>query len=167
MLVTSWSPCIHPKDKGGLGIIDPSTQGIYLSAKWISRAFEGNAPWKSLIRYIIQIAMDSNSWSTIHWNDKTLLAPFFKLHGLAPLNCIWKAWQLVLRKLTWYDHFNRHGTSFTISSIWWSRLIQENNSPLAKISRFKAKRLFKKGIQIFRDLWDSSNFTWKLWPQLK
>ena len=46
----SWSHCIQTRHRGGLGIIDPKTQGVCLAAKWILRAAKGDEPWKILVR---------------------------------------------------------------------------------------------------------------------
>ena len=91
-LLTSWIHCIQLKDKGGLGILDPYIQDIFLTTKWIVRSLDGNAPWKHLICHPIQTATTGHSWVLANWSDKLLLAPYFKLHGSAPLNSIWKSW---------------------------------------------------------------------------
>ncbi len=62
---TSWQHCIQPKDKGGLGIIDPYTHGVCLTSKWVIRALEGDAPWKGLIRFHIQTTCVGISLVTI------------------------------------------------------------------------------------------------------
>ena len=165
--ITSWSHCIQPRDKGGLGIIDPYTQGICLNTKWIVRALEGDTPWKHLVRYRIQTATAGKSWHAVSWQDKVLLAPYFKTHGSAPFNSIWRAWQITSKKLCWYDRTLSHGLSFASSSIWWNRLVHENNRPLAILKHLKGRQLFKKGICVFRDLWDPHRFDWKSWEQIK
>ena len=59
---TSWAHCIQPKNKGGLGLIDPRTQGFCLASKWIIRATNGNEPWKILIRNRIDLATMKCKW---------------------------------------------------------------------------------------------------------
>lgn len=107
------------------------------------------------------------SWNVISCQDELLLAPYFKTHGSAPFNSIWRAWQITSKKLCWYDHTLSHGLNFASSSIWWKWLVQENNSPLAILKYLKGRQLFRKGICVFHDLWDSLRFDWKSWERIK
>ena len=89
--ITSWTHCIQPRDKGGLGIIDLDTQGICLNTKWIGRALEGDMPCKYLVLYYIQTTNFGKSLNMVRWQDKLLLVPYFKTHGSTPFNSIWRA----------------------------------------------------------------------------
>lgn len=84
--------CIQPKAKGGLGILDPKTQGVCLAAKWIILAISRNAPWKILVHFHISQGSVQSKWQIMTWEDKLLLAPFFNIQVFASLQSIWKAW---------------------------------------------------------------------------
>jgi len=45
--------CTMPKDDGGLGLLDVTTQGNTLVTKWVMRCFEGSAPWQVLFPHQI------------------------------------------------------------------------------------------------------------------
>ena len=48
--MVKWNWCHLDKKVGGLGLKDLRLQGILLASNWIFKAFEGNKPWKVLIR---------------------------------------------------------------------------------------------------------------------
>ena len=62
---TSWSHCIQPKCKGGLGLIDRRIQGLCLASKWIIRAAHGNEPWKILIWNHIDLVVVKGKWQHV------------------------------------------------------------------------------------------------------
>jgi hypothetical protein len=56
-----WDVCTMPKDEGGLDLIDVTTQGSILAAKWVVRCLEGS---DSLADFILAQGDDcSTFWS--------------------------------------------------------------------------------------------------------
>lgn len=45
--------CIIPKNESGLSLIDVTSHGIVLMAKWVVKGLNANAPWKVLLRHTI------------------------------------------------------------------------------------------------------------------
>ena len=74
---TSWSHCIQPKHRGGLGLIDPKTQGFCLVVKWIIRVAKGDEPWKVLVRNrIILPQLEANGKVWGGWTSYIMLLSF-------------------------------------------------------------------------------------------
>lgn len=71
MHVVNWKWCHIKKTLGGLGLKDLRTQVISLVAKWIFHTFEGQEPWKVLIRSNIErvVPKKANSWKGLPFAD--------------------------------------------------------------------------------------------------
>lgn len=53
LLMVPWHVCIITKNEGRLSLIDVTSQGIVLMAKWVVKGLNANAPWKVLLRHRI------------------------------------------------------------------------------------------------------------------
>lgn len=85
-ITTSWTHCIQPKSKGGLGLIDPRTQGFCVATKWIIRVVHGDESWNILIWNHINLASVKGKWQHVGWFDKNLHASFFSIKASSPLS---------------------------------------------------------------------------------
>lgn len=75
---------IMPKDKGGLCLIDVSTQGNILAAKWVIRCLKGSSPWQVLMRYRLLFApMLARSEGSLVFVISSIPLIIFKLQGLS------------------------------------------------------------------------------------
>ena len=164
---TSWSHCIQPRHRGGLGLIDPKTQGFCLAAKWIIRVAKGDEPWKVLVRNRIFLPIVRGKWQGVGWLDKLLHTPYFSIKASPSLQSVWKAWQRVSHLLKWRDGSLQHGFSFSTSSIWWNRHILYHDQPLALSFPKLSYVLSKKGINTVGDLWDFNNLDWLPWDVIR
>jgi len=48
--LAKWDILCHPKDQGGLGIIDLQVQNKCLLSKWIINLLNGHGTWQNLLR---------------------------------------------------------------------------------------------------------------------
>lgn len=87
----------------------------------------------------------------------------FKISSSGIIKRIWEAWKRITPYLMWNFEGARRGLDLASQTIWsW----KAHNTSIAHSNRYLSKRLCKKGIFSWKDLWDERNREWKDWPLL-
>jgi len=77
------------------------------------------------------------------------------MKGIFVADSVWKDWETTKTKLVQKYDSLRFGLSFSDHHLWWSPFVLFGRKSLAESVWFLAKFLFRRGIKIVRNLYDS------------
>ena len=128
------------------------------------RSIYGEGMWKDLIVHrILQSKHARGLRGPFLLCDVLSMPSDFKIFGSSILKRIWEAWKRIAPCLMWNFEGSRRGLDLSSQTIWSWRAL---NTPIAHLDRYLSKRLCKKCIFAWKDLWDEEKREWKDWSLL-
>ncbi|KAI5057840.1 hypothetical protein GOP47_0027855 [Adiantum capillus-veneris] len=161
-----WDVCTLPKSLGGLGVRDLGQWADKLSSKLVIRALDHlEAEWARLLFRNLKLFHIKGDPK---WNDLPWITIFFRSEHVSSvgshlIKSIWEAWNRYRSSLRYSSTSRKGEIILKYESIWWSK---PPIPPITAAQLRTARRIHKKGLQRWMDLWNADSHSWYTGHQL-